>query len=563
MKQLVINKIKYYLKNYWIEILALTVAVLHCFLLNVMIKGHDITMTSARIVSLAENMRELKFPLYLDLKQLDGYGTLDFVFYPYLFSYIPAIIYLVTNNINLAINLYIVFIVMMMFYIMYISVRTIYKNKQTALIAAIIYTLSYYNMWNIYVRAAFGEMIAISFIPLLAAGIYNLIFDEHKERDKSYYIIIAYTGIIQSHVITSFYITILTFIVFAISIKKIFKNKIYITLIKDFLLVLVMNIGFIYPFVVNYFFNNVKVSRTVLPLKSKSVFNIFNKIPGTVSFWSYKGVEKGYVSSLSYLELAFLIFCIVMILRNYKKEKYSETMRINLAFMAIFVLHVINYLHRLKIYYKIDLLYKIFSFQQFNYRELGRGLPFLIMVTAYFITRFIDNKPKKLILTLLVVLNVYGIIRNEVFEEGGFIFRTTELPKISILDAWEDYVPIDVHENSRELTDVVSESRISNVRLNKDNLEFEFDSFNVRNTKFVLPRYYFKGYYKLYINGKESEFTVEDDKIVINTKARKGNVKLKYIKPIGFVITYIISVLSSLVAVGYYIINKFKKMKFS
>ena len=166
-------------------------------------------------------------------------------------------------------------------------------------------------------------------------------------------------------------------------------------------------------------------------------------------------------------------------------------------------------------------------------------------------------------MTLLVVLNVYGIIRNEVFEEGGFIFRTTQLPKISILDAWEDYVPIDVHENSRELTDVGSESRISNIRLNNDNLEFEFDSFNVRNTKFVLPRYYFKGYYKLYINGKESEFTMEDDKIVINTKARKGNVKLKYIKPIDFVITYIISVLSSLVAAGYYIINKFKKLKFS
>jgi uncharacterized membrane protein len=161
-----------------------------------MIQGHDVVMTSARIISFSENIKNLNFPVYLDFKQLAGYGALDHVFYPYLFSYIPAIIYILTNNINLSIKMYIVFIVVLMYYIIYLSVNTIYKNKRTTIIALIIYCLSFYNMWNIYIRASFCEMIAVSFIPLLTAGIYNLINDENKESDKNHYIIIAFTGIL-------------------------------------------------------------------------------------------------------------------------------------------------------------------------------------------------------------------------------------------------------------------------------------------------------------------------------------------------------------------------------
>jgi hypothetical protein len=48
-------------------------------------------------------------------------------------------------------------------------------------------------------------------------------------------------------------------------------------------------------------------------------------------------------------------------------------------------------------------------------------MPFLVMVTAFYLIKYIDYKPKKLILLLIFAKNVHGIIRNEVFQTKNYI----------------------------------------------------------------------------------------------------------------------------------------------
>lgn len=72
---------------------------------------------------------------------------------------------------------------------MYKFICEMTENKNTALLAAIIYVTSPYFFTDIYVRHAIGEACGFVFIPLVFLGLYNL-FNTEK---KHYYLIFGAT----------------------------------------------------------------------------------------------------------------------------------------------------------------------------------------------------------------------------------------------------------------------------------------------------------------------------------------------------------------------------------
>ena len=89
-----------YINNIPIEIIILViVAASPCFLFNIMPIGIDNGPNAGRIILLAERIKNFDFPIYVNFDTFKGYGSLDFVFYPYGSIIIPALIQIITNNI--------------------------------------------------------------------------------------------------------------------------------------------------------------------------------------------------------------------------------------------------------------------------------------------------------------------------------------------------------------------------------------------------------------------------------------------------------------------------------
>ena len=88
------------------------------------------------------------------------------------------------------------------------------------MVASLIAT-SFYFLTNVYYRFAVGEYLAMIFMPVLVAGMWDFVYNDFKNKK---YIIIGMLGIVFSHTI-SIIIAVTFCIIFSlINIKIILKN---------------------------------------------------------------------------------------------------------------------------------------------------------------------------------------------------------------------------------------------------------------------------------------------------------------------------------------------------
>lgn len=162
---------------------------------------HDILFTSQRIVSLQEGLGDA-YPVYLFPGFSLGYGYPTGVFYPDTFLYPFAWLVRWGKLTPLrALQCYEVFRNLSAVLVSFYSFRYIFCSSRVALLGCALYTTSIWHLTNLYVRLALGEFTAMIFLPLLAAGLYDI----HRSRAKSGILLMAAgaTGVLRSHVITT------------------------------------------------------------------------------------------------------------------------------------------------------------------------------------------------------------------------------------------------------------------------------------------------------------------------------------------------------------------------
>ncbi len=550
-----------YINNIPIEIIILViVAASPCFLFNIMPIGIDNGPNAGRIILLAERIKNFDFPIYVNFDTFKGYGSLDFVFYPYGSIIIPALIQIITNNIIFTTNLYIFFIILFQTYIVYISTNCIYEDKNISIVSSILFTLSYSNVLNIFFRAGYYEVIAISFIPLIIVGTYKTFFS-YVYKDKSLYIIIGITGMLQSHVITSvFFITLLT-IVFLIAFPYIIKNGKFGILVRTIITSLIINLWFLYPFIKSYFIESITISNDLHFLPLQSITDIFNRIPMTfhsISFSNFR-VYKSLNNLYTYTELFFLCIYIYVFASKFKRVEFKFNLldrkyKISFIMLCFFLFHCLNYTQFFQEIFNIEFIKKFFSLEQFNIRELERGMPFYVLAVAPVVAYIFKTRNKRLLLIVLMfATSLYIYAQQFIDPENGFSIRKTskfllynvnsndEIYDI-IFDKWmiTDYIPsgYDGTELSREIDTNCS---IDNVVIEEKKCEFDFLSDNNVKKSFILP--YFKYYgYKAYLNGeKYNGISEHNGKIELTTNLQNGHFKIEYKKPIDFLVSFYIS----------------------
>lgn len=313
-----------------------------------LVNGHDMGFHLARIDSIRNGILSGEFPIKLYSDWLCGNGYASGVFYGDAFLYIPAFFRIAGFNLMQSYKLFLFLCNLATCVISYYCFKGMSGSKKTAVIGAALYTTSIYRLIDIYVRASVGEYTAMIFLPVIAYGMYRVYTDDvDSEGFKKNWIIpvIGFSGIINSHILTCEMTGLFTVLLCLVMFRKTFTKKRFILLVKIVVYTLIVNIGFILPFV-QYFVRGGIVAtdtdRFFAGIQQYGAFlaQIFEPVTtyaGQSSYIDWAISESMPVNIGAGLAFAGVVLLYVLVMGYVKKRGERTASWLTLAFAALAV----------------------------------------------------------------------------------------------------------------------------------------------------------------------------------------------------------------------------------
>ena len=178
----------------------------------------------------------------------NGFGYSWNLFYSPTTAYIPLIFHFITNSFVLDIKLFILVVTVFTGVAMYHFMKTVTKNDNISILAAVIYMLAPYRLTDMYIRMALAELTSFIFLPMIFQGMY-MIFQEECSKSKKPEIILitGALGLILTHLVMTMYTAIIALIYLIVNIKKL-RNKVVLKkLLVSFLFIVCITSFFWMP----------------------------------------------------------------------------------------------------------------------------------------------------------------------------------------------------------------------------------------------------------------------------------------------------------------------------
>lgn len=208
--------------------------------------GHDGTYHMARLLNLADGLKNGQFPVRMGGFAYDGYGGVMSVFYPDTFLYPFALMILGGASAVYVCNVFSVALNIGAALSMYAAAKRLFEKRWAATGASILYTLSSYRVVNVFTRIAFGEALAMVFLPLFLVNLYDVVCGDAR-RWKG--LALSAACIFCSHMITTLLCAVLAAGFCLLHIRKIILQKRLLPLVKAVLVCLLLCLYRIGPLV--------------------------------------------------------------------------------------------------------------------------------------------------------------------------------------------------------------------------------------------------------------------------------------------------------------------------
>ena len=206
--------------------------------------SHDILFHLSRVKGLSYEIGIKSFPILIYHSFIFNMGYAPNLFYPDLFLY-PFAILNKFIPINIVYKLLILSLNYASIYSVYFVLSKLFNNRER-IWGTILYTFSSYRLTDLYIRGNVGESLGFIFFPLVILGLEELI---NGDKRKYYYLVIGMTGLIYSHIISTYIVGIFIFFYILLNIKKLFKEKRYLYLMKAVLITFLLTCAFLVPMV--------------------------------------------------------------------------------------------------------------------------------------------------------------------------------------------------------------------------------------------------------------------------------------------------------------------------
>ena len=214
--------------------------------------GDDLCYHLARLEGVKDGILDGQIPVNILPDGLKGNGYLN-AMYPYLFLYIGAFLRICRVSLALSYKTLIFLANLSSAVCAYTAVRSMCRSRRSVILSVVLYTLMPYRFTNIFSRGDLGEILALIFWPFVIAGLYHVILGERK---RWYYLVIGFSGVLQSHILSAVFVAVFCVITALIWSVRIFKEKRYLEIGKAAGMALLLNLWYLAPFVVYYFKGN-------------------------------------------------------------------------------------------------------------------------------------------------------------------------------------------------------------------------------------------------------------------------------------------------------------------
>lgn len=505
--------------------------------------AHDISYHLNRIVSIKEELELGNFPVLIHSNLKDGFGYANPLFYPEIFLYFPAVICMIGANCFVAYKIFIFFVNLATIIIAYYSANTIFKNSKIAWITTLLYTVAFYRVSDIYIRGAIGEVLALTFLPLIISGLYEIIFGENK---KWWIICFGLFGVINSHMLTFAMAIVLIIIICLFNIVRIFKQKRIKNLILAGIVSVLLSLSFALPYLeqaTNNKYNVNEYTNIVIQETGESLKEMLN-----ISF-SAKDAYKS-------VGIIVIALSIISLFTNKKEEQNYFTKQLLLIGMLLLVASS-NKIPWNKLCAKFPAISTI----QFVYRLNIITTVLLTFCGGYGIYNLLEKKSKLLIsLITVIILLQYSLMI--------FTLDINE-PKYSAEEAFNlsptgnsEYLPLGTKFKDKTVRNIANETPIEFTRTGS---KIEFYYNDTENPMVIhIPLVYYKGY-KAYIeeaSGNKTELFISQneysknihlnsDKIII------GKITVEYKMTITQKFSYLVTYTTLVLLIFYiFVISK-------
>ena len=224
--------------------------------------GDDLEYHLLRIDALAAGLRSGQFPVRVSSYWNNGYGYGSSLYYCDFFLLFPALLRIGGLSVQSAYEQYLFAVNCLTAALCWYSFRKIGGRKSAAL-GTILYMFLPYRILCLYRRAAVGEYTAMAFLPLAAAGMYQIYTsrtlqqrsklqmrgnDTAADRSAILPAVLGFSGLILSHIITTFIAVIAAIIVLLILIRKTLKPTVLKRLAGTVVLTFALCAWFVIPF---------------------------------------------------------------------------------------------------------------------------------------------------------------------------------------------------------------------------------------------------------------------------------------------------------------------------
>lgn len=231
-----------------------TTPLMQTFLYN----ADDLCYHLARMEGLKDGVLDGQIPVNILPDGLQNNGYMN-AMYPYLFLYIGAFLRICRVSLGFSYKTLIFLANLGSGVCAYTAVRSMVKSRRSILLAVVLYTLMPYRFTNILSRGDLGETLALIFWPLVIAGLYHVIMGEQK---KWYYLVIGFTGILQSHILSAAFVAAFCLLTVLFYCVRIVREKRCAGLFKAAGFSVLLNAWYVVPFL--YFYFNEELNKDVL-----------------------------------------------------------------------------------------------------------------------------------------------------------------------------------------------------------------------------------------------------------------------------------------------------------
>jgi hypothetical protein len=508
-----------FLSFFLLSILSLAIVYLHN---GHILIGDDYHFHQNRIEGLAASIQHGNWFPKISYYFIGGYGYASSLFYPDFYLYFPALLRLLGLSLSASFIIFAIAINFGTFILTYISGRYMDLSKTKSYLFSLLYTLSIYRLQDFINRQALGELLAISFFPLVLASMYLL---KNGKEHKWLLLVGAMCGIGLAHFISLEIISLFIGLYMLLNWKSFFKKQPLLALAKATFLTVGLLLFYLAPIMEQMAHTTFQVTSNPLTLISERSYSLFELL-------SHSFKNSVFHASSANIGIILLTGLVAYSLTLFKKtEANRDLILLSLLFM-----------YMTTDYFPWKLLnHTPLNTIQFPWRLLSLVTLLLTYLIANDSLGFLKKIPKALPILILFIL--LGVVIYETESVVTVRKRLLTYEKYNhtncyYIGAGHEYLPeetdysVILKHKKRKLAYDDEQVNVTNIAMTFDTIAFDFQTQQNQAVNVTLPFIYYYGYQaRILTDGKERTEPVsmnQKNGLVSVRLTGKGQVSVSY-----------------------------------